>query len=182
MVLEVATAAGGLTGGLPRRCCRRPPCSSLFSIIAVAVAIAVMRRPHDEILPQPADPGLLGGIYRDERTGRSFTYRVQRLPFGLAASFLAGNISSLLGVGGGIIKVPVMVTWCGVPMRVAAATSALMIGVTAVSGGVIYLGRGALIYELAAAAIIGTQIGSAAGLRLSARTHTRTLKRCYRWC
>jgi hypothetical protein len=48
-------------------------------------------------------------------------------------------------------------------MRVAAATSALMIGVTAVSGGVIYLGRGALIYELAAAAIIGTQIGSAAG-------------------
>ena len=69
-----------------------------------------------------------------------------------------------------------MVTWCGVPMRVAAATSALMIGVTAVSGAVIYLGRGGLMYQLAAAAILGTQIGSAAGLRLSARTHTTSLK------
>lgn len=176
MVLEVATAAGGLTGGLTAQMLSSSTLQSLFSILALTIAIAVLRRPHDEILPQPADPGLLGGIYRDERTGTSFTYRVQRLPFGLAASFLAGNMSSLLGVGGGIIKVPVLVTWCGVPMRVAAATSALMIGVTAVSGGVIYLGRGALIYELAAAAIIGTQIGSAAGLRLSARTHTRRLK------
>ena len=135
-----------------------------------------MRRPHDEILPQPADPGLLGGVYRDERTGRSFTYRVQRLPAGLVASFVAGNISTLLGVGGGIIKVPVLVTWCGVPMRVAAATSALMIGVTAVSGAVIYLGRGMLLYEVAAAAILGTQLGSAAGLKLSARTRTTSLK------
>jgi uncharacterized membrane protein YfcA len=176
MVLEVATAAGGLTGGLTAQMLSSATLQVMFSIIAGAIAIAVMRRPHDEILPQPADPGLLGGVYRDERTGRSFTYRVQRLPLGLVASFLAGNISSLLGVGGGIVKVPVMVTWCGVPMRVAAATSALMIGVTAVSGAAIYLGRGGLMYQLAAAAILGTQIGSAAGLRLSARTHTTRLK------
>ena len=97
-------------------------------------------------------------------------------PAGLVASFVAGNISTLLGVGGGIIKVPVLVTWCGVPMRVAAATSALMIGVTAVSGAVIYLGRGMLLYEVAAAAILGTQLGSAAGLKLSARTRTTSLK------
>jgi uncharacterized protein len=176
MVLEVATAAGGLTGGLTAQMLSSATLQVLFSLLAFAIAIAVLQRPHDEILPQPADPGLLGGVYRDERTGRSFTYRVQRLPYGLAASFVAGNISSLLGVGGGIVKVPVLVTWCGVPMRVAAATSALMIGVTAVSGAVIYLGRGGLIYQLAAAAILGTQIGSAAGLRLSARAHTTLLK------
>jgi uncharacterized membrane protein YfcA len=176
MVLEVATAAGGLTGGLTAQMLASSTLQLLFSIIAIAMAIAVMRRPHDEILPQPADPGLLGGLYRDERTGRSFTYRVQRLPAGLTASFVAGNVSTLLGVGGGIIKVPVLVTWCGVPMRVAAATSALMIGVTAVSGAVIYLGRGVLLFELAAAAILGTQIGSAAGLKLSARARTTSLK------
>jgi len=176
MVLEVATAAGGLTGGLTAQMLSSSTLQILFSVIAIGVAAAVMRRPHDEILPQPADPGLLGGVYRDERTGRSFTYRVQRLPLGLAASFFAGNISTLLGVGGGIIKVPVLVTWCGVPMRVAAATSALMIGVTAVSGAVIYLGRGTLVYQLAAAAILGTQIGSTAGLRLSARARTTSLK------
>jgi uncharacterized protein len=176
MVLEVATAAGGLTGGLTARTLSSSTLQMLFAVIALTIAVAVMRRPHDQMLPQPADPGLLGGIYRDDHTGRSFTYRVQRLPLGLAASFVAGNISSLLGVGGGIIKVPVLVTWCGVPMRVAAATSALMIGVTAVSGAVIHLGRGGLDYQLAAAAILGTQIGSAAGLRLSARTQTSNLK------
>jgi hypothetical protein len=75
MVLEVATAAGGLTGGLTAQMLSSSTLQSLFSILAFTIAIAVLRRPHDEILPQPADPGLLGGIYRDERTGTSFTYR-----------------------------------------------------------------------------------------------------------
>ena len=71
------------------------------------------------------------------------TYRVKRLPLALAASFVAGNVSSLLGIGGGFIKVPVLNAWCGVPLRAAAATSAFMIGVTATAGAVIYYGHGA---------------------------------------
>ena len=62
------------------------------------------------------------------------TYRVKRLPLAIVASFVAGNVSSLLGIGGGIIKVPVLNAWCGVPLRAAAATSAFMIGVTATAG------------------------------------------------
>ena len=45
----------------------------------------------------------------------------------------AGAVSGTLGIGGGILKVPILNAFCGVPMRAAAATSALMIGVTAVS-------------------------------------------------
>ena len=80
------------------------------------------------------------------------TYRFKRLPLALAASFVAGNVSSLLGVGGGFIKVPVLNAWCGVPMRAAAATSAFMIGVTATAGAIIYYGHGVLVPGLAAAA------------------------------
>ena len=47
------------------------------------------------------------------------------------ASLVAGNVSGLLGIGGGIVKVPVLVAWCGVPMRAATLTSAFMLGVTA---------------------------------------------------
>ena len=87
---------------------------------------------------------------------RPSTYAVRRLPLSLFASFLAGNLSTLLGVGGGVVNVPVLVTWSGVPMRVAAATSAFMIGVTATSGAVIYYGHGEMIPALAAAAVLGT--------------------------
>ena len=82
----------------------------------------------------------------------------------------------MLGIGGGIVKVPVLNAWCGVPMRAAAATSAFMIGVTATAGAVIYYGHGQLSATLAAATIIGVQVGSWIGIRVSARTRSHYLK------
>src|SRR4029434_5333101 len=87
-------------------------------------------------------PAGVGGRYHEEEGGGTVTYRVKRLPVAIVASFVAGNVSSLLGIGGGIIKVPVLNAWCGVPLRAAAATSALMIGVTATGGAIIYYARG----------------------------------------
>jgi uncharacterized membrane protein YfcA len=81
-----------------------------------------------------------------------------------------------VGIGGGVVKVPVLVAWCGIPMRVAAATSAFMIGVSATTRPVIYYGHGAMIPALAASAVLGTQLGSALGLRASARARARGLR------
>ena len=177
MVLEVATAAGGLAGGLTALALSPRALQIVFAIVAILVAAAVARRAEAHELPHDADVGTLGGRYTDERTGRTVTYRVHRLPVALAASFVAGNLSTLLGIGGGVIKVPILVTWCGIPLRVAAATSAFMIGVTATSGAVIYYGHGAMIPALAASAVLGTQLGSALGLRAAARARTGGLRR-----
>jgi uncharacterized membrane protein YfcA len=98
------------------------------------------------------------------------------LPVALLASFVAGNVSSLLGVGGGVIKVPVLNAWCGVPLRAAAATSAFMIGVTATAGAVIYYGTGQLVPALAAAAVLGVQLGSWGGMRFGQRASAKWLK------
>ena len=176
MVLEVATAAGGLAGGLTAQLLAPATLQLTFAAVAASVAVIMATRPEVTPLPATADPGALGGQYTDTTTGASVTYRVQRLPIGLVASFLAGNLSTLLGIGGGIIKVPALVTWCGIPMRVAAATSAFMIGVTATSGAVIYYGHGDLSPALAAAAVVGTHLGSTVGLRLSVRTRPRRLR------
>ena len=70
------------------------------------------------------------------------SYRIGRLRFGMLASVGAGVVSALLGVGGGIVKVPVMNVAMGVPLKVATATSNMMIGITATSSAVIYLLRG----------------------------------------
>ena len=103
-------------------------------------------------------------------------YRVKRVPVAIIASFIAGNVSSLLGIGGGIIKVPVLNAWCGVPLRAAAATSAFMIGVTATAGAIIYYGRGQIIPVLAAAAVLGVQLGSWGGMRIGQRASALWLK------
>ena len=110
------------------------------------------------------------------RAAAVVTYRIKRLPLALFASFVAGNLSSLLGIGGGVIKVPVLNAWCGMPLRAAAATSALMIGVTATGGAIIYYGRGDLQPLAAAPAVLGVQFGSWAGLRLAEHASAKWLK------
>ena len=177
MVLEVATAAGGLAGGLTAQMLSPARLQVIFAVFALVVAGAVVRRGPARPVPGDADPGRLGGRFLDEQTGGEVTYAVRRLPAGLVASFLAGNLSTLLGIGGGVIKVPVLVTWCGVPMRVAAATSSFMIGVTATSGAVIYYGHGDMIPVLAASAVVGTQVGSGFGLWAAARARAQGLRR-----
>ena len=76
----------------------------------------------------------------------------------------------------GIIKVPVLNAWCGVPLRAAAATSAFMIGVTATAGAVIYYGRGQLMPSMAAAAVLGVQLGSWLAMRFASRVSVKWLK------
>jgi uncharacterized protein len=178
MLLEVATASGGLLGGITAQMLPPATLRVLFAGIAVlAGAVTLARLRHSNVIAQAdADPGTLGGRYHDERLGRTVTYRFKRLPLALAASFVAGNVSSLLGVGGGFIKVPVLNAWCGVPLRAAAATSAFMIGVTATAGAVIYYGHGVLVPGLAAAAVVGVQVGSFLGMRASARIDSRWLR------
>ena len=75
-----------------------------------------------------------------------------------------------------MLKVPVLNSWCGVPIRAAAATSALMIGATAVVGSVNYFLRGQIVLHLAAAAALGVLAGSQIGLAIAARTPAKGLK------
>ena len=58
-------------------------------------------------------------------------YAVRNPGRGIVGATGAGVVSALLGVGGGIVKVPLMHLAMGVPLRVATATSNLMVGITA---------------------------------------------------
>jgi len=178
MLLEVATVAGSLLGGLTAHLFSEITLQRLFGIVTAVAAFAVLTRVHrrNVVRDESIDPGLLGGRYYEDESGGLVTYRVKRLPVGLLASFVAGNVSSLLGIGGGVLKVPALNAWCGIPMRVAAATSAFMIGVTATGGAIIYLGRGDLPPLAAAPAVLGVQLGSWAGLRLAHRLPAKWLK------
>jgi uncharacterized protein len=178
MLLEVVTAAGSLLGGVTAQMLAQTTLQRLFGITAMLVALIMMTRlkRRNVILDPAADTGKLGGEYFEDESGGVVKYRVKRLPVAILASFFAGNVSSLLGIGGGIIKVPILNAWCGVPLRAAAATSAFMIGVTATAGAIIYYGRGQIIPVLAAAAVLGVQVGTWGGMRIGQRASALWLK------
>jgi len=178
MVLEVATVAGSLLGGLTAHLFSETTLQRLFGVVSLLAAAAVLARVNrrNVMLDPAVDPGVLGGRFHEVESGCTVTYRVKRLPVALLSSFVAGNVSSLLGIGGGVLKVPALNAWCGIPMRAAAATSAFMIGVTAAGGAIIYYGRGDLPVLAAAPAVLGVQLGSWAGVRFTNRVPAKGLK------
>lgn len=86
---------------------------------------------------------------------------------------VAGVFSSLLGVGGGLLVVPLLMLVAAYPARAAAATSLGAIGITALAGVALYALRGevhvgyALLVGMPAAA--GAIAGAALQQRLSGR-------------
>ncbi len=88
---------------------------------------------------------------------------------------LAGFIAGMLGVGGGIFKVPALVLLGGVPMKVAVGTSSLMVGITALTGFIGHAMVGhfdvKLALTLATAVFLGSQLGARLGVRVEKGKH-----------
>jgi uncharacterized protein len=103
-------------------------------------------------------------------------YRVRRIPGGMAGSVFAGLNSALLGVGGGIVKVPVMNLVMGVPLRTSTATSNMMMGITAVASAVIYLLRDELDPFVTGPVVLGVFLGATTGSRIAHRVDLRLLR------
>lgn len=93
-----------------------------------------------------------------------------------SSMFVAGMISSLFGVGGGIIFVPLMIMIVGLTMHLAAPTSQFVLLITSITGLIAHIILGNPEYLpailLSAGAFGGAQIGS----RLSAKLSERKLR------
>jgi uncharacterized membrane protein YfcA len=85
---------------------------------------------------------------------------------GLWLSLLVGFVSSLLGIGGGIIHVPAMVRLLSFPVHIATATSHFVLAIMALAGTGVHLLDGALlntaglVIPLAIGVVIGAQFGA----------------------
>jgi uncharacterized membrane protein YfcA len=177
MVLEIFTTTGGLIGILLFNKTADTTLQRVFGIVMAVIAVVMVSRLNrrNVIGDANVDVGRLGGRYFDDDLGKEVAYRLKRPIVAFGASFVAGVVS-MLGIGGGVLKVPMLNAWCGVPMRVAAATSALMIAATAVVGAINYYVRGEVIPHLAAAAVLGVLAGSRLGFAIGARSNVRGLK------
>jgi uncharacterized protein len=194
MVLEMFTAMGALAGGLIAFMLPAPVLEALFAILLTWVAVSMSRRreapavvtaavvadgdpantPVEDRPPAGPEVPVGGGDLASDLSGPG--YHVRRMRFGMVGAVFAGVVSALLGVGGGIIKVPLMNLAMGVPLRVATATSNMMIGITATSSAVIYLLRDEIDPYVAGPVALGVFVGASFGSRVVHRIDVRHLR------
>jgi uncharacterized membrane protein YfcA len=114
--------------------------------------------------------------YQWERKIGEHHYRLNVLII-LPLMILAGFIAGMLGVGGGLFKVPAVVLLGGVPMKIAVGSSSLMIGVTALTGLVGHALVGhfdpKLSLILGIAVFSGAALGARVGVRIDRRKHKK---------
>jgi uncharacterized membrane protein YfcA len=90
---------------------------------------------------------------------------------GSLLSFFVGFISSLLGIGGGIIHVPALTYLLRFPVHIAAATSHFVLAATALAGTIVHITSGEFQtgHRRTAALALGVIIGAQIGARLAKR-------------
>jgi uncharacterized membrane protein YfcA len=206
MTLEIATSLGAVSGGWTAAFLAPRLLEGVFAFILLPTAIVMWRKraadadsesPSRAVSPANSSsasespiashrPGVvgsftdrLGGEYEDLVLHQRIAYRLQRLWAGLMVSFVAGVTSGLLGIGGGVFKVPALNVLCGVPMKAAAATSTFMIGVTAAASAFMYFGRGQVEPRYTSAVVLGVVAGSYLGAYLNQFARGMLIKRVF---
>jgi uncharacterized membrane protein YfcA len=148
-------------------------CSGLTLIVGAILVLA--RGPA----PARADPA---GATRTlvERDGTVHRYS-PRIALGMLVSAGVGLLSSVLGIGGGIIHVPAMVYLLGFPTHVATATSHAVLALLTFSAVVVHAADGTLApvlgrtLPIAAGALLGAQLGARLSTVIQGRWILRSL-------
>jgi uncharacterized membrane protein YfcA len=171
VILEMTTTLGALTGVLLAGII---PTAYLFILFALILALSAQqmlaRRRETAAAATTADTWMWAGALRLDASypdgGQRVAYRVQRLPLGMLLMYGAGLISALLGIGSGVLKIPAMDTALRLPLKVSAATSNFMIGVTAAASAGAYFMRGDIVPAVAGPVALGSVVGSLIGARI----------------
>ncbi len=100
----------------------------------------------------------------------------QLMVLAVGASFFAGIISSLFGIGGGTVFVPLMVVAIGLSMKLAAPTSQFILMFVAAAGMLVHSALGHPNYYEAGMLSIGSFAGGIVGSKLSTRVNEQKLR------
>jgi len=175
IVLETATTLGGLCGGLASGYFAGRTLSFVFACVVAVAAVFMVR----DVQWRRKDTSLRSVFTWRRRLGAQL-YSVN-LPLALPVSFVAGTISGLIGVGGGILKVPMMVLLFGIPMEIAVGSSAFMVGLTAAGGFVGHAVAGHWDWKASVVLAVAVFAGGRVGAHISVRIDKEKLKKVFGW-
>jgi uncharacterized protein len=165
ILLAIATAPGAVIGAYLTTVISATVLSIVFGVFLIGVAVKMLMG----VFSKPKNAA--AASQQSER--ELFHLRRNKIYLAVFLGFLAGIASGLLGVGGGLILVPLIVFTLGVDMHIAVATSMFTIIFTSLSGITQHylLGNINFTYAflLGAGSMLGTQIGAYVYKKASSR-------------
>jgi len=187
LLLSCALVPGAVAGAFLAARLSSPVLTVIFGALMIYVAYLMMPKKQRKLKPaqveaagtvhekEHASHAWLDGCYYDPAVNREIAYQVHRPTLGLVTSFFAGVLSSLLGIGGGIVNVPVMSQFMKAPLKATIATSALMLAFTTMTGAIIYIFNGYVVPYVVAPLIICVFLGARLGAALAHRSRSALL-------
>ena len=149
-------------------------------VMYMAMALVVKPR-HYAVTALPMsvrDSYIITGSYLDQALKVYVNYGVRKsgLVKAWGVMLFGGVISGLLGIGGGPINMLALYWAAELPIKVASATSNLIVGVTAVTSGSLYWFFGYIQPFMAMASVIGIVIGANVSTHVLPRARGSTIK------
>jgi len=187
LLLSCTLVPGAVAGAFLATRLSSPVLTIIFGLLMICIAYLMWPRKQRRLSPEQAEAARLvhekeqaphawlDGCYFDPAVNEEIAYQVQRPAVGMVTGFFGGVISSLLGIGGGIINVPVMNQLMKVPVKATIATSSLLLCFTTMTGSLIYAFNGFVIPYVIAPLIISVYIGSRLGATFAHRARSRAL-------
>ena len=177
LVFAACTLPGSVLGVLLANRVSRPGFDVVMGVALVALAAWLLRG-----YPEPRGHGAGKGTPRTivARDGKEYRYRAN-VPLGAVCSVGVGFISSFLGIGGGVVHVPLLVSVLGFPTHIATATSHFVLAIMALVATITHIATGTFHHLIglrrAAALSVGVVFGAQLGAKLSQRLSGRLIQR-----
>jgi uncharacterized membrane protein YfcA len=178
LIFAVPAVIGAIIGASITSLLSRNIFQIIFGAVLIIAAAYLLVRPIRNQTPSPAAGHTRRSI--TDRHGNFYSYSYSRV-LGIFISLGVGLLSGLLGIGGGIIHVPLLTQVLNFPVHIATATSHFVVAISTFSAVITHIVTGeyasgvlrAVI--LSAGAIIGAQFGARVSHRVPAALVVRLL-------
>lgn len=143
VLFAAATIPGAIMGAWFTSFIAKRAFDLLLGAILILIAVFLLAKPH--FSKKETKAGARGYVSRSvtDNKGTQYQYSFNKW-LGIAISFVVGYLSSLLGIGGGIIHVPALTSLLNFPIHIATATSHLILAIMALAGTMVHIIQGNL--------------------------------------
>ena len=165
VLFAIATIPGAILGAITTSYIPRPLFDLFLGVLMIVGSLFLIFQRHKKAENEEGKTQkcLVRNIVEANGTTHTFSYSPT---VGVGLSLIVGYLSSLLGIGGGIIHVPALVRVLNFPVHIATATSHFMLAIMALTGTGVHILQGAFHHgirrtiALAIGVLIGAQLGA----------------------
>ena len=167
LLASISSIAGALIGlALPAALVE-----TALGVVVLGIVVLMLASKKSEY-PNVMQPDRLSsalgihGVFIDGASGQAINWQVHRTPMGLLMFLMIGVAGGMFGIGAGWANMPVLNLLMGVPIKVSAGTSGLVLSLASSSAAWVYLNRGAVLTMIAVPSVVGMMLGARIGARL----------------